>query len=160
MRRAATFAVVAVLAAGAGWAACWFTRPPSVGHPPPAPSPAETDGKLAGFNLLEPVFVAGGPGDRGASRVEFEGKTFWLVDLHWGMGVPYKAIGLYAPNRDGRHVLVLSADSCGAGHVVPELDAATGMLVLRERARSELEGQVILSCNLRSVGTYRSVHGE
>ena len=107
-----------------------------------------------------PAALPEGFGDRTVSRIEFEGKTFWLVDLHRGWGVPYKSIGLYAPTNEGTHMLVLEAESCGAGWVKPELDAATGVLSVREHARSDLEGQVILSCNLRSVGTYQSVHGK
>ena len=162
MLRAAILAVVASLAAAAGWAACCIVRPPAIGQTPlaPSPPPVESDAKLSRLNFLDPVFVVGGSASREASRIEFEGKTFWLVDTHWGMGVPYKTIGLYAPDRDAKHVLVLATESCGAGHLKPEVDATTGMLVLREHANSTLKGQIILSCNLRSIGTYQSVHGE
>ncbi len=164
MRRATTFAVVAILAAAAGWAACRLSQPPAVICDR---APVEYDVKLARISYLDPVFVAERPaalpegfGIRTVSRIEFESKTFWLVEQDRGFGVPYKSIGLYAPTGEGSHKLVLEAESCGAGHVKPEIDATTGVLVLREHARSRLEGQVILSCNLRSIGTYRSVHSE
>lgn len=167
MRRAATVAVIAILAGAAGWAGGWFSRPAAVNQLSSEPAPVEFDVKLARVSYLEPVFVAERPdavfkgiGVRTVSRIEFEGKTFWLVDVHRGMGVPYKSIGLYAPTGEGSHSLVLEVESCAAGWVKPELDASTGALALREHARSNLEGQIILSCNLRSVGTYQSVHGK
>lgn len=94
------------------------------------------------------------------SLIDFEGKTFWLVMKNYGYGVPYTAIGLYAPNKEAAFTLCLEADSCGAGFLKTELDPNTGILQLREHARSPLEGKVILACNLRSVGTYQSVHGK
>lgn len=167
MRHAVVVAVVAVLAATAGGTVAWFSRVPVVGLPPANLPSVEFDVKLARITYLEPTIkedqfdaVLKRIGDPTVSRIEFEGKAFWLVDLHRGMGVPYKSIGLYAPDGEGSHKLVLEAESCGAGNVKPELDAATGTLVLREHASSDLEGQIILSCNLRSIGTYQSVHGK
>jgi hypothetical protein len=97
---------------------------------------------------------------RKISRVEFGGKTFWVVLWRTGMGISYYTVGLYAPAEDGQYHLCMEAESCGAGYIKPELDEATGLLVVREHARSKLEGQVILSCNLRSVGNYHSVYGK
>ena len=165
MRRVAVTLLVALVAA-AGWAGGRYSRPRGSDELPAQPGPVEFDVKLTRVNYLDPVFVADRPaplpdglGTRTVSRITFEGKTFVLVDLHRGDGVPYKSIGLYAPTGEGSHALVLEAESCGAGRVKPELDVGTGVLVLREHARSNLEGQVILSCNLRSVGTYQSVYG-
>lgn len=167
MRRGVTIAAVAIFAATAGWAGGWLASSPTVGPPSSSPAAVEFDVKLARVSHLLPAFMAEQPAAwaerlerRITSRIEFEGKTYWLIDQHRGLGMPYKSIGLYAPTGEGGHTLVLEAESCGAGHVKPELDSATGVLVLREHARSSLEGQIILSCNLRSVGTYRSVHGE
>jgi hypothetical protein len=36
------------------------------------------------------------------------------------------------------------------------VDAKTGMLELREEANSKIKGEVVLSCNLKSVGTTHS----
>ena len=172
MRRAVTTVAVAALAAAAGWAGGWYSRTPPVAPVPtgPAPPPAAPDVNLAlaawaarlpaTVRANHPDAVAEAVGTPAVTRIAFAGKTFWLVDRNRGFGVPYTTIGLYAPAQDGTHSLVLEAESCGAGWIKPELDAATGVLVLREHARSTLEGQAVLSCNLRSVGTYRSVHGE
>jgi hypothetical protein len=97
---------------------------------------------------------------RTVSRVQFEGKTFWVVLWRAGMGISYYTVGVYAPTESGQYHLCMEAESCGAGFIKPELDEAAGLLVVREHARSDLEGQVILSCNLRSVGNYHSVHGK
>jgi hypothetical protein len=97
---------------------------------------------------------------RSASRVQFEGKTFWVVLSRSGMGISYYTVAVYAPAANGESALCFAGESCGAGWLKPELEAATGQLVFREHARSELEGQVILSCNLRSVGNYHSVYGK
>ncbi len=159
--------IVAVVACVAGWAGGRYSRTPVIVERATESNSVDYDVKLARLSYLPPVFLADRPaalpegfGSQTVSRIEFEGKSFWLVDLHRGMGVPYKSIGLYAPTGEGSHTLVLEAESCRAGHVKPELDAATGLLVLREHARSNLEGQVILSCNLRSVGTDHSVKGK
>lgn len=95
-----------------------------------------------------------------AARIEFEGKTFWVILSSYGWGVSHYTVEVYAPTKAGEHRLCLKAQSCGAGHLETELDHRTGILVFREHARSKLEGQVILSCNLRSVGNSHSVSGE
>ncbi len=87
------------------------------------------------------------------TRVEFEKKAFWVADAHYGDGVAYKSIGVYAPEKDGSFRRVLVTDSNMAGWLGVEFDPKTGVLELREKANSSLKGTVILSCNLRSVGT-------
>jgi hypothetical protein len=87
------------------------------------------------------------------TRVEFEKKGFWVADAHYGDGVAYKSVGVYAPEKDGTFRRVLVADSNRAGWLGVEFDPKTGVLELREKANSPLKGTVILSCNLKTVGT-------
>src|SRR5262245_60054062 len=110
MRRAVTTVAVAALAAAAGWAGGWYSRVPPVGPTPIGPEtpPAAPDVKLAWVSRLpatvranRPDAVAEAVGTPTVSRVEFEGRTFWLVDRNRGYGVPYTTIGLYAPTKDG-----------------------------------------------------------
>jgi hypothetical protein len=139
--------------------------PASPGPPPPAGSNG-ADFTSARSLFLAPGFRAGeveavrGRFGTPMSRLEFAGQTFWLVVVPYGYGVPYTAVGLYAPSGEDTFTLCLEAESCGAGWLKPELDPQTGVLQLREHARSTLEGKVILACDLRSVGTYQSVHGK
>jgi hypothetical protein len=37
------------------------------------------------------------------------------------------------------------------------VDKETGVLELRERAKSKLQGQLVLACNLRTIGTQHSI---
>jgi hypothetical protein len=90
------------------------------------------------------------------TRVEYAGKAFWVADAHYGDGVPYKSIAVYAPEKDGSFRRCLMADSNQAGWLAVTVDPKSGMLELRERANSELKGEVVLSCNLKSVGTPHS----
>jgi hypothetical protein len=90
------------------------------------------------------------------TRVEYAGKAFWVTDAHYGDGVAYKCIGVYAPEKDGSFHRVLVADSNRAGWLAVSLDQKTGMLELRERANSTLKDAVVLSCNLKTVGTAHS----
>jgi len=149
MRRTVKILIIAVVAAVGGCAGGWYSRTPLANDQPtvPVPNRVEFNVNLARVSYLPPTLVANRParpperfGDPTVSRIEFEGKWFWLVDLHRGDGVPYKSIGLYAPTDAGNCSLVLEAESCGAGWLKPESDAATGVLVLREHARSYLEG--------------------
>jgi hypothetical protein len=166
MRRLIAFSAAVLAAVAVGWIAGRF------GHVPASPEPAPPTGSnrvdltsarslflVPGFRADEMEAIRDRFGDS-LSRLEFGGKTFWLVMVSYGYGVPYTAIGLYAPNGEDAFTLCLEAESCGAGWLKPELDPQTGVLQLREHARSTLEGKVILACNLRSVGTYQSVHGK
>ena len=90
------------------------------------------------------------------TRVEYDKKAFWVADAHYGDGVAYKSIAVYAPEKDGSFRRVLVADSNRAGWLAVSLDPKSGLLELRERANSELKGEVVLSCNLKTVGTASS----
>jgi hypothetical protein len=90
------------------------------------------------------------------TRVEFDKKAFWVADAHYGDGVPYKCVAVYAPKKDGSFQRVLVADSNQAGWLAVSLDPKSGVLELRERANSELKGEVVLSCNLKTDGTAHS----
>ena len=90
------------------------------------------------------------------TRVEYGGKAFWVADAHYGDGVPYKSIAVYAPEKDGSFRRCLVADSNQAGWLAVSVDPKSGMLELRERANSDLKGEVVLSCNLKTVGTPHS----
>ena len=87
------------------------------------------------------------------TRVEYDKKAFWVSDAHYGDGVAYKSIAIYAPEKYGSFRLVLVADSNQAGWLAVSLDPKSGVLELRERANSALKGEVVLSCNLKTVGT-------
>jgi hypothetical protein len=90
------------------------------------------------------------------TRVEYDKEAFWVADAHYGDGVPYKSIAVYAPEKDGSFRRVLVADSNQAGWLAVSLDPKSGGLELRERANSELKGEIVLSCNLKTVGTAHS----
>src|SRR5262245_46458002 len=49
------------------------------------------------------------------TRVEYDKKTFWVAVAHYGDGVPYKSIAVYAPAKDGSFRRCLLADSNQAG---------------------------------------------
>jgi hypothetical protein len=165
MRRVFAISAAILAAMAIGWLAGRFGPvPASPGLPPPTGSNG-ADVRSVRSLFLVPGFRAGeveAVRDRfgsSMSRLDFEGKTYWLVVVPYGHGVPYTAIGLYALSGEDAFTLCLEAESCGAGWLKPELDSDTGVLQLREHAHSTLEGKVILACNLRSVGTYPSVHG-
>ena len=92
-----------------------------------------------------------------STKLEFAGATYWVLDLHLGDGTARTRLGVYAPTKDSTFRLCLSADSWAAGNIQAKVDAATGILELRERANSSLKGQLVLACNLRTVGTQHSV---
>ncbi len=90
------------------------------------------------------------------TRVEYDGKTFWVADAHYGDGVAYKSIAIYAPEKVGSFRRVLVSESNQAGRIAVTVEPKSGMLELREWANSELKGQVVLSCNLKTIGTPHS----
>ena len=47
-----------------------------------------------------------------------------------------------------------------AGNMKSSVDAKTGMLELRETANSTLKGQVVLACNLNTIGTHHSIEAK
>jgi hypothetical protein len=89
---------------------------------------------------------------RAYTRVEYDGKTFWVADAHYGDRGPYKEIAMYAPEKDGSFRRILASDSIQAESLAVTVDPKSGMLELRERANGELKGQVVLSFNLKTVG--------
>jgi hypothetical protein len=89
------------------------------------------------------------PGAVTYTRVEFDKKSFWVVDVHYGDGVPYKEIAVYAPTKGGSFRQCLLADSNRAGKLAVTVDAKTGMLTLREEANSSIKGEVVLSSQNR-----------
>jgi hypothetical protein len=90
------------------------------------------------------------------TRVEYDKRTFWVADAHYGDGVAYKEIAVYAPAKDGSFRRCLLADSTRAGSLAVSVDPKSGMLELRERANSDIKGEVVLSCNLKTIGTSHS----
>jgi hypothetical protein len=92
------------------------------------------------------------------TKLEFAGSTFWvgIFDLLGG-GVPHASIGIYAPHEDGGFRRSLFAESWAAGKIEAGVDKESGVLELRERANSKLKGQLVLACNLRTVGTQHSI---
>jgi hypothetical protein len=92
------------------------------------------------------------------TKLEFGGSTYWvgIFDLLGG-GVPHASIGLYAPDKEGVFHRSLFAESWAAGKIEASVDQKTGVLELREGANSPLKGQLVLACNLRTVGTQHSI---
>ena len=95
------------------------------------------------------------------TKHEYAGATFWVGICDFlGDGVPHTWIGVYAPDEEGVFHRSLFAESWAAGKIEAAVDAKTGLLELRERANSDLKGQVILACNLKTVGTQHSVEAK
>jgi hypothetical protein len=90
------------------------------------------------------------------TKLEFAGSTFWLMCVNLGYGVPHTLIGLYAPDKDGGFRRSLTAESWAAGSIEATVDVKTGILKLSERANSKIKGQMVLSCNLKTIGTQHS----
>jgi hypothetical protein len=95
------------------------------------------------------------------TKLEFAGSTFWvgICDL-LGDGVPHTWIAVYAPDKEGVFHRCLFAESWAAGKIKAAADAKTGILELREGANSELKGQVVLSCSLKTIGTQHSIEAK
>ena len=94
------------------------------------------------------------------TKLECAGFTYWVFEISLGFGVPHTQIGIYAPDKEGMFHLSLAAESWAAGHIEASVDQKTGILELRERANSKLKGQLVLSCNLRTIGTQHSIEGK
>jgi len=92
------------------------------------------------------------------TKLGFAKSTFWvgIFDL-FGGGVPHAWIGIYAPHEDGGFRRCLFTESWAAGKIEASVDKETGVLELRERANSELKDQLVLACNLRTIGTQHSI---
>ena len=91
------------------------------------------------------------------TKLEFAGSHFWVGQIQLGYGVPHTLIGIYAPDKDGLFHLSLMAECWSAGNMQATVDVKTSILELRERANSKLKGQLVLSCNLRTIGTSHSI---
>jgi hypothetical protein len=92
------------------------------------------------------------------TKLEFAGSTFWVGIVDWlGDSVPHTWIGIYAPDKEGVFHRSLFAESWAAFKIEASVDKGTGVLELRARANSELKGQLVLACNLRTVGTQHSI---
>ena len=92
------------------------------------------------------------------TKLEFAGSKFFVgLGDFLGGGVPHAWIALYAPKLDGNFHRCLVTESWTAGKIEATIDHASGMLELREAANSKLKGQVVLACNLRTIGTQHSV---
>ena len=95
------------------------------------------------------------------TRLEFAGSTFWLgIDDLLADGVPHAWIGIYAPNKDGVFQRSLFAESWAAGKIRATVDAKTGILELRDCANSALKGKIVLTCNLKTIGTQYSIEAK
>jgi hypothetical protein len=90
------------------------------------------------------------------TRVEYDKRTFWVVEVHLGYGSAYKKIAVYAPAKDGSFQRCLLADSHRAVSLAVSVDAKTGVLEIRERADGSSKGELVLSCNLKTIGTPHS----
>lgn len=92
------------------------------------------------------------------TKLEFAGSTFWVGIVDWlGDSVPHTWIGIYAPEREGVFHRSLFAESWAASRIEANVDARTGILELRGRADGAQKGQLILACNLKTIGTQHSV---
>jgi hypothetical protein len=91
------------------------------------------------------------------TELNYAGATYWVLDVSLGYGVSHQQIGIYAPTQDGTFHLSLSAESWAAGNIEATVDGDTGILEIRERANSKLKGQIVVSCNLRTIGTQHSI---
>jgi hypothetical protein len=90
------------------------------------------------------------------TRVEYDKRTFWVVQVHLGYGNPYKKVAVYAPAKDGSFQRCLLADSHRAVSLAVSVDEKTGVLEIRERADGSSKGELVLSCNLKTIGTPHS----
>jgi hypothetical protein len=86
------------------------------------------------------------------TRVEYERKAYWVVEVRFGYGDPSSKIAVYAPTQDGPFRRCLLAGPMKAGTLAVTMDAKTGLLTLTEEARTGTKGEVVLSCNLKTIG--------
>ena len=90
------------------------------------------------------------------TRVEYDRKAYWVVEASFGYGDPSVKVAVYAPTKDGSFRRSLLAGPIKAWRITVVADAKTGVLELRERANSRIKGEVVLSCNLKTIGTQSS----
>jgi hypothetical protein len=91
--------------------------------------------------------------------VRFRGHKVLVLDADLGDGVAYKNIGVYAPKEDGSYRLALFADSWDACKLEVKVNEKSGILEIREGADKSSKhegvsnGEIVLSCNLKTIGT-------
>src|SRR5262245_38762688 len=86
------------------------------------------------------------------SRVEYDKKAFWVAQARFGCGAASQKIAVDAPTKGGSLRRCLLAGPIKAGNLAVVADAKAGTSNLREQANSRLEGEVVLSCNLSTIG--------
>ncbi len=95
------------------------------------------------------------------TKHEYAGSTFWVGICDFlGGGVPHAWIAIYAPDKEGVFHRCLLAESWTAGNIEGRIDAKAGILEFREVANSTLKGQIVLACNLKTIGTQLSIEGK
>ncbi len=85
------------------------------------------------------------------TRVDYDGKAYWVVEASFGFGDPSSKIAVYVPAKGGGFRRCLLAGPIKAGTLAVAVDAKTGMLNLREEARNSTKGEVVLACNLKAL---------
>lgn len=86
------------------------------------------------------------------TRVEYDGKAYWVVKARFGFGDASEKIAVYAPTKDGSFRRCLLAGPLKVGKPAIAVNARTGQLTVREEANSHIKGEVVLSCNLKTIG--------
>jgi hypothetical protein len=86
------------------------------------------------------------------TRVKYDRKAYWVAEAHFGWGYPSKKIAVYAPTKDGAFRRCLLAGPIKAWKLAVAVNAKTGILELRKEANSSIKSEVVLSCNLKTIG--------
>jgi hypothetical protein len=86
------------------------------------------------------------------TRVEYDRKTYWVVEASFGYGDPSEKIAVYAPTTGGSFRQCLLAGPIKAGKLAVTADAKTGLLNLSEETYRSIKGELVLSCNLKAIG--------
>ncbi len=89
------------------------------------------------------------------TRVTYDRKVYWVVEVRFGYGDPCAKIAVYAATKGGSFRRCLLAGPIKAGTLAVAVDAKTGMLNLREEANRRTKGEVVLSFNLKAIGVLR-----
>lgn len=85
------------------------------------------------------------------TRVAYDKKAFWVAEAHFGWGNPSKKIAVYVPTKDGSFRRCLLVGPIKAFSLAVAVDAKTGLLSWTEEANSSTKGEVLLSCNLKTI---------
>ena len=86
------------------------------------------------------------------TRVEYDRKAYWVVAASFGYGNTTVKVAVYAPTKDGSFRRCLLAGPIRAGKLTLTADPKTGLLSWTEEANSRTKGEVLLSCNLKTIG--------